>query len=91
MPSYGPVTLNTVGNSLQLLATEAAAARWKVGGVTIDWATVAAVSGADVVRPGGTTIKIGEKYLPCGTIIAKITASGKYGPHRTNAADGRDS
>jgi len=60
-----------------------------VGGVTIDWATVPAVTGSDVTLLKGTVIKVGEKYIPMGTIIAKITASGKYGPAATNAADGR--
>jgi hypothetical protein len=90
MPSYGPQTLQTVGNARQLIASGLENVRWKVGGITMDWATVPAVTGSDVVLLNGTVIKVGEKYLPMGTIVSKITVSGKYGPARTNAADGRE-
>lgn len=92
MPTYGRQDLGTVGNSLKVLATDMSNARWKVGGATIDWAKVAAVSGADVVLTGGTTIPIGQKYIPAGTVMVKITSGGTagyYGPADTTATDGR--
>jgi hypothetical protein len=44
---------------------------YKVGGITIDWAAVAAV-GADTVIPiEGTTILNGKKYLRYGQVLAR--------------------
>lgn len=47
--------------------------KYKAGGITIDWGTVAAVSGSDVTLPDGSVIKIGTKYLRYGQVVAKIT------------------
>lgn len=47
----------------------------KAAGVTIDWSTVAAVSGADLVTTEGYTIKIGGKYLRYGQVICRITTA----------------
>jgi hypothetical protein len=60
------------------------------GGITIDWATVAAV-GTDTVTstPEGITVKAGQKFLRYGQVLTKITASGKWGPYDPGAADGR--
>ena len=60
-----------------------------LGGITIDWTTVAAVSGADVLLKDGNLIKIGQKYLRYGQVMARITATGKWGPYDPAAADGR--
>lgn len=49
----------------------------KMAGVTLDWDTVAAVSGADVTLVDGTVIKIGDKYLPQGQVVVGITALAK--------------
>lgn len=84
---YGRQVLGTVGTSIEVSADGHPEA--KVGGVTIDAATVAAVAGADVALEDGITIKIGEKYLRYGQVLTKITASGKYGPYDPAAADGR--
>jgi hypothetical protein len=46
---------------------------YKVGGVTLDWSSVAAVSGSAVTLDDGITIAIGEKYLPRGQVITKIS------------------
>lgn len=47
---------------------------WKAVGITVDWSTVAAVSGSDVTIPEeGTVIKVGKKYLRFGQIMTKIT------------------
>lgn len=64
--------------------------RAKLAGVTIDWSTVAAVSGSDVTVADGLVVKIGEKYLRYGQVITRITASGKYGPYDPGASDGRE-
>jgi hypothetical protein len=89
MSTYGRATIGTVGNSIQLTAD--GQPEMKVGGVSIDWATVAAVSGSDVTLEDGVTVLIGEKYIRYGQVLCKITASGKYGPwdNATPATDGR--
>lgn len=51
--------------------------RYKTGGVTIDKTTVTA--GSD-----------DRKILRAGTIICEITATGKYGPFKSDATDGRE-
>jgi len=63
---------------------------WHPGSVTIDWSTVAAVSGSDLVLVGDqVTVPIGQKVLVAGQVMVEITASGLYGPYDTAAADGR--
>jgi hypothetical protein len=57
--------------------------------LTLDWSTVAAVSGSDVTLNDGTIIPIGSKYLRYGQVITLITTGGKYGPYDDEAADGR--
>jgi hypothetical protein len=85
--ALGRQVLGTVGGYLQVSADGEPIA--KVAGVTIDWTTVAAVSGSDVTLTDGQVIKIGEKYLRYGQVIAQITTGGKYGPWDIAAADGR--
>lgn len=84
---FGRTVLGTVGSSVQLIAD--GNGRHKIGGVTVDWATVAAVSGSDVTVNDGVVVKIGSKYLRYGQVLTKITASGKYGPYDPAASDGR--
>lgn len=50
---------------------------------------VKGVSGAGATLSDGTVVKQGDKYLEFGTVLVKITASGKFGPADTAAADGR--
>lgn len=84
---YGIRTLDKVGRTIQLLANNAGT-RWKVGGMTIDWSTVPSVA-VPVALEDGITVDAGAKYLRYGQIMAEITATGKYGPYDTGAADGR--
>lgn len=88
MASYGKTDIATTGRPLEVIA-DGNYSGFKAGGVTIDWTTVAAVAGADATLPDGTVVKIGDKYLRFGTVVSIITASGKYGPVNTGAADGR--
>jgi hypothetical protein len=89
MTSFGRTVAGaTSGVPLQVVADNEDV-DWKTGGVTVDWATVAAVSGADVVLNDGITVKIGQKYLRYGQVLCKITASGKYGPYDPNDTLGR--
>lgn len=90
---YGRQVLGTLGFANALSAD--GNPRAKIGGCTIDWVTVAAVSGSDVTLADGTVVKIGEKYLPVGQVIVRITSVvsgstiGKYGPWDIAATDGR--
>lgn len=79
--------LGTLGTTIQVSADGRPGA--KLAGVTIDWTTVAAVSGSDVTLADGVVVKVGEKYLRYGQVIAQITTGGKYGPWDTAAVDGR--
>jgi hypothetical protein len=88
MGSFGFQAGEVYVERTQLLA-DGAPADFKTGGLTVDWATVTA-PGADVTLPDGEVIKAGEKYIRYGETVARITASGKFGPHRTNANDGRE-
>lgn len=78
---------DTLARGLQLLCSHDSL--WKAIGITIDWSTVAAVSGADVTLKDDTKVVVGDKYLRYGQVLCKITASGKYGPYDPAAADGR--
>lgn len=73
----------TVGRSIQVLAN-AQGARWKTGGVTVDWATVPAVGAnattyytGDVVANGKITLQenvevlTGEKVIRYGSVLYK--------------------
>lgn len=59
------------------------------GGITVDWNTVAPVAGAPVILTDEVTVPVGDGYLRYGQVLARITASGKYGPYDPAAADGR--
>lgn len=72
--SLTPHTSATVGAVKHWLADENNISLVPGGG-TLDPATVEAVDGV--------------KYLPSGTPLGKITASGKWGPYDSAAEDGR--
>jgi len=88
MSTYSRYTTETVGRSIKVSAD--GKPEYKAGGVTIDWSTVAAVTGSDVTLLDGLVVKVGEKYLRYGQVLVPITASGKYGPYDPAAADGRE-
>lgn len=87
----------TFGRSIQVLAN-AQGARWKTGGVTIDWDTVVAcpanastyyaqtVAGGKVTFEDNVDVLVGEKALRYGTILMRDASTGKYRPALT--ADG---
>jgi len=84
---YGRQVLGSTGFAIMLASD--GRPEWKTAGITIDWSTVAAVTGADLVLPDGLTIKVGQKGVRYGQVWAKITASGLFGPYDPAAADGR--
>lgn len=63
---------------------------WKAGSVTLDWSTVAAVSGSPLVLAADQlTVPVGQKVLVLGQVLCEITATGLYGPFDPAASDGR--
>jgi hypothetical protein len=68
--SFGQRSLGTFQSTLEVSADGRPEA--KIGGVTIDWATVAAVAGAAVTLLDGVLVAIGEKYLRYGQVITRI-------------------
>jgi hypothetical protein len=83
-----PKAIDGAGTPLGIVANPNGL-RYKPGGMTVDWSTVAAVAGSDVTLEEGFVIRIGDKYLRHGQVMCEITASGKYGPHDPAASDGR--
>jgi hypothetical protein len=71
--------MGSTGNMLMVIAEDASRIRWKTGGLTLDWNTVAAPV-ADTVLPDGNTILANKKGMQYGTVLTKITATGLYGP-----------
>lgn len=48
-------------------------------GMTIDWSTVAAVSGSDLTTtPEGLLVKVGQKWLRFGQVMAQITTANAF-------------
>jgi hypothetical protein len=86
MSTYGRQSLDTGGRGLRVSAD--GQPRWKAGGVTVDWSTVAANAGGATLTYDGTVVPAGVKYLEGGTVLNKITATGKYGPFTSGAANG---
>ncbi len=87
MSTYGTRTTDTIGRAVRVSAD--GCPRRKAGGLSIDWDTVAAVA-EETALADGTLVKAGDKYLRYGQIVTRITASGRFGPADTAAADGRE-
>lgn len=82
----GQTDIGPTGESVEILVDQST--EFKSTGVSIDWDTCPS-SNADV-EIDGRTIPAGTRYLPKGTVMAEITASGKYAPAHTGAGDGRE-
>ena len=87
MSTYGRQVLTKTGRDVMVLA-DLEDAQEKVGGIAVDWGSVAA-AGAAAVLTDQTPVAIGEKVLRFGQILCEITATGKYGPFDPAANDGR--
>jgi hypothetical protein len=68
--TFGTRSLGTLSSRLKVSADGRPEA--KIGGVTIDWGTVTAVSGSDVTLNDGVLVAVGEKYLRYGQVITRI-------------------
>jgi hypothetical protein len=73
MTTYGRQVLFQTGTDLQVTAD--GAPEWHPIGITIDWSTVAAVSGSDETYGDGTVVKIGQKGLPYGQVLCRINVA----------------
>jgi hypothetical protein len=87
MGTFGRQIVENIGKSIQVSAD--GRPEMKAAGVSIDWTTVAAVSGSDVTYLDNVVVKVGEKALRYGQVITRITTGGKYGPYDFAAVDGR--
>jgi hypothetical protein len=72
MSSYGTQSLGVAATGLELSAD--GRPEMKVAGITVDWATVAAL-GADLTLNDGTVIESGKKFLRYGQVMCLIGAA----------------
>lgn len=72
--TYGRNTMGTTGFPLSVHASDPADLDYKLGGVTIDWGLVTAVS-ADTTLPDGNVVLNGRKYLRFGQILARANVA----------------
>lgn len=82
--AYGRQVLGTAGTSVEVSADGSPKA--KIGGITLDWTAFAPVAGADVTLADGVTVRVGERFARYGQVVARITATGRYGPFDPAAA-----
>ena len=87
MPDFGTRVIFQGGRWIGVVAS--GSPRYKTGGITLDWTTVTAVSSDTTLTKDGRVVLNGQSYIEMGTVLCKITASGKYGPYASGASDGR--
>jgi hypothetical protein len=87
MSSFGRIDQGSVGKGIQVTADGKPEA--KAGGITLDWATVAAQASTDATWEENVVLKVGKKGQRYGQVVCRITASGKFGPYDPAASDGR--
>lgn len=76
MSGFGVRQVGTQGRLLR--ACSVPPPPYKTGGVTLDWATFPAVSGADKTLTDGRVVNIGDKYLRYGQCISRIGANSSF-------------
>lgn len=89
MSTFGRTLLPGLNTGRIAQVTSDGNPEFKTGGLTVDWSTVAPVAGAPVTLTDEVVVPVGDSYLRYGQVLAKITATGKYGPFDPAAADGR--
>ena len=91
MSSYGREVVESLDMNTTQVLSDGHDADWKSVGATLDWATVPA-NGSDTTLPDGQIIPAGVKFVRYGDLISEIRSggsTGKVGPLRTDANDGR--
>ena len=58
-------------------------------GITSPVVSQIGAAAADVTLTDGRVVKIGDKYIPEGTVLSQVTATGLFAPADTTASDGR--
>jgi hypothetical protein len=71
-PIFGRQVIGNVGSPISVLVNGEGDA--KTGGVTVDWATIAAASVA-VILPDGIPVSVGEKVLPMGQVLTQAATA----------------
>lgn len=71
MADYGRQVIGNTGQPVFVEAT--GQGEWMPVGVTLDWSLVAALGSDTVINPEGLTLKSGQKYLPHGQVITRVT------------------
>lgn len=69
MSGWGVQTVKSLGRPLKASAGEFIP---KPGGVTIDWSKITAVASNDKTLTDGRVVKVGEKYIRYGTVLARL-------------------
>lgn len=65
---------NVIGNSgIPVFVEVDARGEYPPIGISLDWTNVAAVGSDTIVQPEGATVKNGQKYLPHGQVLTRIT------------------
>ncbi len=78
MGTFGRTVEESTGRPVQVSAD--GRPDWKVGGVTIDWSAIDAVSGSPETLDDDTVVAVGDKFIRYGTIVTRDDSSGKYAP-----------
>jgi hypothetical protein len=73
MADYGRQIIGNTGYPVFVEAT--GQGEFMPVGVTIDWSLVAALGADTTINPVGVTLKSGQKYLPHGQVITRVTAA----------------
>lgn len=89
MGTYGQRSISIGGRNANAF-TNPSTVLPKPGSLTLDWNASGWPVGDGVTPlPDGTVVPAGVKYCRYGLPLAKITATGLYGPVDTTANDGR--
>lgn len=72
MTTYGTQVLTRTGRPVMVAAGEAEDIGWKVGGITLDWALFALVTGAALTLADDAIVAIGQAYARFGQILCRV-------------------
>lgn len=74
MSTYGRQLLGTSGRPIMVAASETEDIDWKIGGITLDWALITAVSVLTTLLDD-TVVAIGQKFLRYGQILCRVRST----------------
>lgn len=73
-----PAGVNTFGREVSVIAN--GPVRYKVGGCVIDWTNIQPAASQTTIPQSGRVIRQGDHYLRFGTVLCRLTATGKFVP-----------